>query len=613
MSSRSKLKTTPSAFRPSSRRCVQFDTELSSYDKKDPFSALNTLVKLVTSLSLRVGGCQYKLTPAEHQLSVHLLGIVEPFVGTTPSHRTSLIRQPTEILDLVAFHVEEKRDVFNLALSCKRMHDIVIPRHLDYRIVRCKVSNLAVWNHLIGNRALAKNVRRLEILDERATAAEELIPAGIMVTDTDLESTDDELGRHEKQERYIVAALVKMSSLTSFSWSCNHSPISIENVWPTLLKCYSLKQVEINDNLVFGPTDVEGEDRKRLAVLPELKTVALRSTRHAFGAAKHPALTRAKSLLHHCPNLQVLDITYNLPRGTQSASSVLSADDLFLFGRWPGLTSLTLSNLRLTSGFDAASTFLLAHPNIEVLNIDIGFGVRNGLGLPIDTLPRLRELKASDRHFVSALLNCPLRDPDALRPLETLKGVRLSSGPSGGDTLLFNSLRPYSSQLKRLELSGWVDMDGVKRLAECVPRLTWLDLGKKHLPGGNVHQATSKAPVSNLMEWATALSAFSALATFHGVRFFYEVSAAHDMSPATSTALTLADRSRIRKNDEIAGVLAWKCAKLRRVDHWEHGSGKVVVLVRDVDKNIKDDKVGKETEGMKEKVRWEVRRIKQAI
>jgi len=68
------------------------------------------------------------------------------------------------------------------------------------------------------------------------------------------------------------------------------------------------------------------------------------------------------------------------------------------------------------------------------------------------------------------------------------------------------------------------------------------------------------------------------------------------------------------------------------VDHWEDGGGKVVVLVRDRDReserqrdgerqrnserNSKDERgkdADKGAEVLKEKVRWEVRRVKQAI
>ncbi|TFK33068.1 hypothetical protein BDQ12DRAFT_716058 [Crucibulum laeve] len=63
------------------------------------------------------------------------------------------------------------------------------------------------------------------------------------------------------------------------------------------------------------------------------------------------------------------------------------------------------------------------------------------------------------------------------------------------------------------------------------------------------------------------------LTTFHGVKFFYE-------------------------NNEIAGVLAWKYLTLRRMDHWEEGCGKVVVL-------LWEGAVGEEA-----KVKWDVRRVK---
>jgi hypothetical protein len=246
------------------RTLHQVDTNLGSYDRTDPFNALNTLLKLFASLPARIGGCQFKITPEEHKLSMHLLGIVEPFVGLSHERRT-LTRQPTELLDSIVFHVDSKRDLLSLALSCKRMHSIVFPRHYDYRLIKAKVSSLRLWNHLIVNKSLARNVRVLEILDERATEPE-LLPTDILGTDTDLESTDDELGLHTKQERFLSSALTRMSTLRSFTWSCNHSPISIDNVWPSLMKCQSLTQIDINDNLIFNVSnenEAEGTSRKR--------------------------------------------------------------------------------------------------------------------------------------------------------------------------------------------------------------------------------------------------------------------------------------------------------------------------------------------------------------
>ncbi|GBE89258.1 hypothetical protein SCP_1502660 [Sparassis crispa] len=214
------------------------------------------------------------------------------------------------------------------------------------------------------------------------------------------------------------------------------------------------------------------------------------------------------------------------------------------------------------------------------------------LALPPNSLSRLRELKAS-KEVVCVILQCPCDKP-GWRPLETIKGVQLTG--STWDHVFLASLKKYGANaLKRLELAGWNEMDDLRRLVECVPKLTWLDVGKRGGPGAaNTPQTTSASkPVTvintNAVEWATLLSNMPELTTFYGVRFFYEVSAL----AADPSILSLSDRSRVRKNDEVASVFAWKCPKLRRLDHWEEGSGKVIVLLRDG-----------------EKIRYEVRRVK---
>ena len=235
-------------------------TDLGHYDRTDPFAAINALRKLLSLLPTKLGGCQYKMSPEEHKLSMHLLTILEPFVGTTPS-RSNISRQPTEILDNVAFYVDSKRDLLSLALTCQRMHSVVFPRHFDYRVIKAKVSSIRVWNHLIVHRGLARHVRRLEIMDERSLESE-IVPSGIISTDTDVESTDDELEIHAKQERLLVSAVARMYSLQSFKWSCTHSLISIASLWPTLLKCPQLNLVDLNDNTMFLPSDDQDSEEE---------------------------------------------------------------------------------------------------------------------------------------------------------------------------------------------------------------------------------------------------------------------------------------------------------------------------------------------------------------
>ncbi|KZP05079.1 hypothetical protein FIBSPDRAFT_1054303 [Athelia psychrophila] len=548
---------------------VSVDTNISTYDRTDPFFAFNTLRKILGALPSRIGGCGFKLTPEEHKLSMHLLTIVEPFVGLSPSRRT-LTLIPNEILDSIVFYLDSKRDLVALALSCRRMYGVIFPRHHAYRVIRCKVSSISVWNHLIVNRCLARNIRRLEILDERSTVLQ-LTPPGIMASETDLESTDDELGMHAKQERYLVAALNKMTALRSFAWACNHSPISIDNVWPSLLKCGSLQEVDISDNLIFGALpSIEGEGSSSSSAaatanhkraLRDLTSVALRSTKHVYGTSKNPSLSRVSKLLDNCPNLESLNIGYETRRGPGYAYP--NASDLFLCSRWPALRTLSLTNLHCPSalGLDAAATFLFAHLNIEVLHLDLGDAPSAGrpqLVLPPDALPKLKELRANNA-LAAAVLSCPSSTP---RPLETLRGVRLSGG--AWDAALLASLRVSGASVRRVELAGWNEVEDVKRLAECVPGVSWLDVGKSLKAGRAAGSATNSTsthktrdsgggPV-NVGEWAGVLGAMPELTTFHGVKFFYEVSA---LAMSYSTAnLPASEMSRVRKNESIAGVLA---------------------------------------------------------
>ncbi|RPD72603.1 hypothetical protein L226DRAFT_511753 [Lentinus tigrinus ALCF2SS1-7] len=595
------------------------DTNPAAYDRTDPFTALNVLRKLLSALPSRLGGCQYKLSPEEHKLTLHLLTVVEPFVGLAPcASQRALARQPTEILDSIVFHIDAKRDLLALALSCKRLYSVVFPRHYEYRVIKCKASALSVWNHLVVHRSLARNVRRLEILDERAGEAEQAVPSGILTTDTDLESTDDELALHDKQERFVVSALARMTALQSFKWSCNHSLVAFERVWPALVKCQTVSEVEVNDNLIFQALPVDDSDAstavvsrksKQRPALLDLKKVGLHGAKSTFGASKNPDLTRISSMLHSCPNLEALDISY-LARHSPGFFNPV-ADDFLLCGRWSSLRSLTLTNLWCTphAGLDAAASFLAAHVSLEVLHLDVAFGTganNHGNGVlasfkfPPNCLPRLRELKAG-RDLASALFMCPC-DGDGGRPLETLKGIRLSNSPR--DRVFLENLRAFGTQVRRLELAGWSEMEDVRRLAECAPRLVWLDIGKRGgsasnsiiaaMPGcssgsGSSAKSTPNHVVSNFGEWASVLAQMPELTTFHGIRFFYEVAC----TDSASLALSLSDRSRARKNDEVASVLAWKCPKLRRLDHWDDGAGRVVVLIRDA-----------------ERVRYEVRRVK---
>ncbi|KAF6753589.1 hypothetical protein DFP72DRAFT_900928 [Ephemerocybe angulata] len=638
------------------------NTELSAHPRTNPIAALSTLLKLLSSLSSRIGRCQYKLTPAEHALSLHLVSIIDPYVyqgakalsavasAQVKPTFAGIVFQPTEILDSIMAYLDSKRDLLNVALCCKHLHDVVFPRHFEYRVIRCKVSSISVWNHLLVNHSLARNVRRLEIVDERSSVAVTpraatttiatkglIVPRGIVHRDTDLESTDDELSMHKKQEKRLASALLCMSGLKEIKWSCTHSPISIEHVWPSLvMRASTLDSLEIADNLVFTPQSVgreseegtsgsDGEgDSRTVLPMSSLTSAIFRSTRHTYGASKTPELSRISGILEKCPKLKNLTISFNRQRSSQSSVLPL-VDDVLNDSRWLCLTSLTLIGVRCTSS-PALSQFLSEHQLLESLHLELS-GIRaESLDMRPDCLPRLREIRAS-KEFVTAILDCQSAVP---RPVEVLKGPKLSgvhavAHGKHADEAFLHTVRRCAATMSRVELGGWHDMDDIRKLATALPGLTYLDVGRRL---GSLGAREASQVVTNLEEWLDVLEKLGELRALHGVKMFYEISSinlpanAHSTSISTSTStpsaipstansvdltvaakiqsqMSLMDRSRIKKNDWTASMLVWRCPKLRRVDHWEDGTSKVVMLTRVPAGNGDDSKV-----------RWEVRRVK---
>lgn len=196
--------------------------------------------------------------------------------------------------------------------------------------------------------------------------------------------------------------------------------------------------------------------------------MAIRTAKNNYRSSKHPSLTRIQGLLVSlCPNLTTLRIGYDHRR-----PFIPRADEFLSLGRWPSLRDLSLQNLWCSThaGFEAASSFLAAHPLLETLHFELG---RVQLDLPQGALPHLKELKCA-RDIAVAILSCPLNN-NAVRPLEIIKGFKLGGGR---DNALLNCLKGYAG-LKRIELLTYNEVEDVRKLAEVAPKVTWLDVGKK--------------------------------------------------------------------------------------------------------------------------------------
>ena len=302
------------------------------------------------------------------------------------------------------------------------------------------------------------------------------------------------------------------------------------------------------------------------------------------------------------------------------------------------------------------------------ISINLGAGAGTSpLQLSPGSLPCLREVKAS-REIINAILECPLFDSSSsplARPLESVKGFKLSgngintqqcSSRCIPDAIFLSNLKKIAHTIRRIEMVGWHDMEDVKKLTACIPNVQHLDLGRR-LGGAtanprhvsNPEKGVAATPATNMVEWAELLATLPDLMSMHGVKFFYEVSSVtssptsnsnthsngqspssvsgpnsnRDTSPIfqpphvskqghpqNQMSLSKMERSRMRKNDDIAGVLAWKCKKLRRLDHWDESGGKIIVLLRDHEHGEEVGLNERLTSSTATKVRWEVRRLK---
>ncbi|KAJ3529980.1 hypothetical protein NMY22_g8764 [Coprinellus aureogranulatus] len=187
-------------------------------------------------------------------------------------------------------------------------------------------------------------------------------------------------------------------------------------------------------------------------------------------------------------------------------------------------------------------------------------------------------------------------------------------------------------------------MDDIRKLSSSLPNIVHLDVGKKL--NVNARGSAQAGPVTNFEEWLEVLDTLSELRALHGVKFFYEVSSINLLPPSsannpnlstpsssaaathvsgsgshsahavdsavaakTHSQMSLMDRSRIKKNDWTASMLVWRCPRLRRVDHWDEGSSRIIALTRASPTDAGGDAVEAASKESN-KVRWEVRRLK---
>jgi hypothetical protein len=143
----------------------------------------------------------------------------------------------TELVDAIVNLIDDPRDVLSAALACKRLYQIIVPSHLEFRHIRCDPRQNDLWNGLSQRPALAEKVRFLEIKwtgrrDQNALLPQEILPRSMGLVPLNASSFPNK----SLDLTPLVTAMERMDSLVRFSWiglmpeSISHLLKAIDNL-----------------------------------------------------------------------------------------------------------------------------------------------------------------------------------------------------------------------------------------------------------------------------------------------------------------------------------------------------------------------------------------------
>lgn len=200
---------------------------------------------------------------------------------------STLSNQAPELIDHICSFLDSPKDILSFALTSKKLYNVAIPDHIEFRHLRCDIRRISIWRKLTTLPAIALRFVSLEIIVEDDKGAGIIPTRSILLADRDTtddilfdwspryfwvgeesEESDDELEEavykldHEKRKSALkmcmqefVAALQCMSGLTRFHWLIEHiSPT--EDVSAALLECPAINDVDIFSSRRWDPDAV---------------------------------------------------------------------------------------------------------------------------------------------------------------------------------------------------------------------------------------------------------------------------------------------------------------------------------------------------------------------
>jgi hypothetical protein len=172
---------------------------------------------------------------------------------------SSFSHQPMELVDHISSFVESPKDLLSLSLTSKRACNVIIPRHIQFRHLRCDIRRATLWRRLAELPTLAARFVTVEITDEygdldsgtifpsaRALRMDGDMFAPEFVFDWDAHDLDDGAIRATLMDcsRIFASALQHMRGLRSFQWQTDKLEPT-NDLLASLTACPGLTDAEI--------------------------------------------------------------------------------------------------------------------------------------------------------------------------------------------------------------------------------------------------------------------------------------------------------------------------------------------------------------------------------
>ncbi|KDQ55151.1 hypothetical protein JAAARDRAFT_208888 [Jaapia argillacea MUCL 33604] len=375
----------------------------------------------------------------------------------------SITNIPRELLDIITDDIDKPRDILSLALSCRRLKDLLIPdilKKLEYATIIAPFEYHHLWDHLSSHPELACHVRVLSIAPDADPSTSP------HVFDYTLGLAPDDVGAG------FIAAIIStishvVKSMCVTLASLLFGVIDDEKDRDALSGFGSLISILLKIGVYLLTCRVASHRRRNSQVLdlPNLTHLHIDAGSSGRGGPVDSAAVDVwKRFLLGCPKLKCLSIFHS--RFTPHNSAVESFDAILDIVHWRYLKKLDLwPSIYSSSTFNK---FLARHPSIEWLDLSNYSGPQ----FPVGSFQHLHYLSGD----LSAIRAIAPSKPPSLRTIFYLCHIDNSFGPQVDEVVrAFKSMEPT---LRCVELVGqgrpfWGDYtDGLAtRIHARLPRL----------------------------------------------------------------------------------------------------------------------------------------------